>query len=101
MLTEYRNEPFTDFSNADNQKAFTHALDVVKKSLGKDHPLVVGGERLPVEGDDWLVSTNPSHPKQVIGRYAKATQQQAERAMKVACVFRDQSVLVFYFVPQP
>lgn len=85
MLTEYRNEPFTDFSNADNQKAFTQALETVKKKLGKDHPLVVGGERLPVEGDDWLVSTNPSHPKQVIGRYAKATQQQAERAMKVAC----------------
>ncbi len=56
MLTEYRNEPFTDFSIADNQKAFTQALDVVKKKLGKDHPLVVGGERLPVEGDDWLVS---------------------------------------------
>lgn len=85
MLTEYHNEPFTDFSIPDNQKAFTHALDVVKKKLGKDHPLVVGGERLPVEGDDWLVSTNPSHPKQIIGRYAKATQQQAERAMKVAC----------------
>ncbi|MCC6979336.1 MAG: L-glutamate gamma-semialdehyde dehydrogenase [Candidatus Melainabacteria bacterium] len=85
MLTEYRNEPFTDFSNGDNQKAFTHALDTVKKKLGKDHPLVVGGERLAIEAEDWLVSTNPSEPKQVIGRYAKATQAQAERAMKVAC----------------
>ncbi|HNB24807.1 MAG TPA: aldehyde dehydrogenase family protein, partial [Candidatus Melainabacteria bacterium] len=85
MLTDYRPEPFTDFSNPDKQKAFTQALEAVKKKLGKDHPLVVGGERLPVEGDDWLVSANPGNPKQVIGRYAKATQQQAERAMKVAC----------------
>lgn len=84
MLTEFQNEAFTDFSDSNNQKLMSQALDVVKKKIGKDHPLVVGGERLSTEGTDWLVSTNPAEPKQVIGRYAKATVEQADRAMKVA-----------------
>ncbi len=82
MLTEFRNEPFTDFSVSANQEAMKTALGKVKKQLGQTYPLVIGGERILT--DDHIVSTNPGSPKQEIGRFSKANTQHAERAMKVA-----------------
>lgn len=82
MLTEFRNEPFTDFSVSSNQEAMKAALAKVKKQLGQTYPLVIGGEKILT--DDHIVSTNPGAPKQEIGRFSKATTQHAERAMKVA-----------------
>ncbi|HEY9713023.1 MAG TPA: L-glutamate gamma-semialdehyde dehydrogenase [Chroococcales cyanobacterium] len=81
MLTEFQNEPFTDFTIARNQDAMKDALAKVKKELGKKYPLVIGGEK--IETDDVIVSTNPSNPKQEIGRFSKATVELAERAIKV------------------
>jgi 1-pyrroline-5-carboxylate dehydrogenase len=82
MLTEFRNEPFTDFSVSGNQEAMKAALAKVKKQLGQTYPLVIGGEKILT--DDHIVSTNPGSPKQEIGRFSKANTQHAERAMKVA-----------------
>jgi len=82
MLTEYKNEPFTDFSCPDNEKAMKAALAKVKKELGKKHPLVIGSER--IDRDDCLVSTNPGAPKEVIGKFSKADKELAEKAMQVA-----------------
>lgn len=82
MLTEFRNEPFTDFSITSNHEAMKSALAKVKKQLGQTYPLVIGGES--IQTDDYIVSTNPASPKQVIGKFSKANTQHAERAMKVA-----------------
>lgn len=84
MLTEFRNEPFTDFSISQNHKAMAEALEKVKKQFGRTYPLVIGGEKIEAEGDDLLVSTNPSEPKQIIGKFARANTNHAERAVKVA-----------------
>jgi len=82
MLPEFRNEPFTDFSVPANSEAMQAALAKVKSQFGKQYPLVIGGER--VETEEWIVSTNPSAPDQVVGRFAKATSEHAERAMQAA-----------------
>ncbi|HEY9786668.1 MAG TPA: L-glutamate gamma-semialdehyde dehydrogenase [Candidatus Obscuribacterales bacterium] len=90
MLTEFRNEPLTDFSDAHNQKLMSEAIERVKKQLGKTYPLVIGGKKIEGKADDYLISTNPSDPKQVIGRFAKASIEQAEQAMQAALsAFRD------------
>lgn len=82
MITEFRNEPFTDFSQAANQEAIKNALAKVRKELGKKHPLVIDGEY--IETDDLLTSTNPSKPKEVIGTFSKADKELAEKAMQAA-----------------
>jgi len=82
MITEFRNEPFTDFSVASNQEAMKSAIAKVKSQLGKTYPLVIGAEK--IQTSDFIVSTNPSQPKQEIGKFSKATKEHAEQAMKVA-----------------
>jgi len=82
MLTEFRNEAFTDFSVPAHQEAMKNALAKVKTKLGKKYPLVIGGKK--IETDDVIVSTNPSDPKQEIARISKATKDHAEQAMQAA-----------------
>ena len=82
MLTEFRNEPFTDFAVEQSDKAMRDSLAKVKKSLGQSYPLVINGER--IETGDFLVSTNPANPSEVIGKFHKATTEHAEKAMQAA-----------------
>ncbi|PSL45089.1 delta-1-pyrroline-5-carboxylate dehydrogenase [Salsuginibacillus halophilus] len=82
MVTTYTHEPFTDFSDAKNQEEFEAALQYVKSELGKDYPLIIGGEK--VDTDEKTTSVNPANPEQVIGRIAKARQKHADQAMTSA-----------------
>ncbi|HVF44725.1 MAG TPA: L-glutamate gamma-semialdehyde dehydrogenase [Pyrinomonadaceae bacterium] len=79
---EFRNEPFTDFSKEENARAMREALAQVKSELGRDYPLVVGGER--VETGDFLESRNPARKTEVVGRFHKATKELANRAVEAA-----------------
>jgi 1-pyrroline-5-carboxylate dehydrogenase len=82
MLTEFRNEQFTDFSVSNEQDAMKAALAKVKAQLGKKYPLVIGGKK--IETEETIVSTNPANPKEEIARVSKATTEHAEQAMKAA-----------------
>ena len=64
------------------KKHILEALKQVEGYLGEDYPLIIGGERITTE--DKLVSTNPANKEEVIGRVSKASQELAEKAMKVA-----------------
>ena len=79
---EFRNEPFTDFSKEENARAMREALAQVKSELGRDYPLVVGGER--IETGDLLVSVNPARKTETVGRFHKATKELANRAVETA-----------------
>lgn len=81
-LPAFRNEPFTDFSKPENEKAMKEALKTVRSQLGRQYPLVINGEK--IETGDWIVSTNPSAPDEGIGKFAKATKEHAEKAMQSA-----------------
>ena len=82
MTTEFRNEPFTDFTNEANASAMRAALAKVKGELGREYPLVIGGER--IKTDAKLESINPANRSEVVGRFQKATKELATRAVEAA-----------------
>ncbi|HMH42395.1 MAG TPA: L-glutamate gamma-semialdehyde dehydrogenase [Pyrinomonadaceae bacterium] len=82
MPTEFRNEPFTDFTKEENAAAMRAALDKVKSELGREYPLVIGGER--IKTGDTLESINPANRKQVVGKFHKATKELANQAVEAA-----------------
>ena len=82
MPTEFRNEPLTDFSKEDNARAMRDALEKVKSDLGREYPLVIDGQRIKTESK--FESINPANRTQVVGRFQKATREQANRAVEAA-----------------
>ncbi|HEX6594095.1 MAG TPA: L-glutamate gamma-semialdehyde dehydrogenase [Bacillota bacterium] len=82
MVTAYKHEPFTDYSVAENKEKMLEAIEKVEADLGKEYPLIIGGERITTE--EKIVSVNPANKEEVIGYVSKANKQLAERAMKVA-----------------
>jgi len=61
MPAEFRNEPLTDFSKEENAQAMRSALEKVKSQLGREYPLVIGGERITTESK--LDTFNPAKPR--------------------------------------
>lgn len=82
MPNEFRNEPFTDFSKDENANAMRAALEKVKSQLGREYPLVIGGERIKTESK--LDSLNPANRAEIVGRFQKATKELANRAVEAA-----------------
>ncbi|MGB6770551.1 MAG: L-glutamate gamma-semialdehyde dehydrogenase [Candidatus Dormiibacterota bacterium] len=78
-LAPFRNEPTLDFSVAAVRSGFEGELARVRGQLGRDYPLLIGGER--VGTDEVIDSYNPAHPEQVIGRHAAAQIEHVERAV--------------------
>lgn len=79
-MIPFKHEPFTDFTNEENREAFQEALKQVEKDLGKEYPLVIGGEK--VTTDNKLTSYNPSKKDQVIGSVSMTDKNLAEKAME-------------------
>ncbi|HEX7737342.1 MAG TPA: L-glutamate gamma-semialdehyde dehydrogenase [Ktedonobacteraceae bacterium] len=80
--TPFKNAPFTDFSQAENRQAQLDALARVKSELGQTHPLIIGGKKIASEAT--FASINPSSPEQVVGYFASATIEQANKAVQAA-----------------
>jgi 1-pyrroline-5-carboxylate dehydrogenase len=81
-LSEFKNEPLTDFSKPEHKSAMEAALRKVKGELGREYPLVIGGER--ITGLKTYESLNPANKSEVVGKFQKATQQHVELAMERA-----------------
>ena len=81
MVVAYIHEPFTDFTIEENKQLMLSALKKVEANLGKEYPLIIGGERVITE--EKIVSVNPAN-KEVIGYVSKSNKEIAEEAMKVA-----------------
>ena len=76
------NEPFVDFKSPDNHRAMRTALEQVAVHLGREYPLIIGGERITTS--DKIRSINPARPAQVVGVHQKAGIDHAEKAMAAA-----------------
>ena len=76
-MIPYKHEPFTDFNNRDNRKAYEMALDLVESNLGKEYPLIINGERIFT--DDKIRSYNPSNREETIGYVSKASKEHAQK----------------------
>lgn len=81
-LPEFRNEAYTDFNQEPNRKAMVDALDRVGRELGKEFPLIIGDQRLRLDGR--FTSWNPSLKTQVVAVCQKATVQQVNQAVETA-----------------
>ncbi|MEZ6146437.1 MAG: hypothetical protein R3B91_13700 [Planctomycetaceae bacterium] len=68
---DYQNEPHTDFSRAENRKAFAQALKDVEEQLGREYPIVIDGKASQLAQIG--VSLNPSHKSQTVGTVMAAT----------------------------
>src|SRR5215831_19251917 len=82
MPTEFRNEPLTDFTKETNAAAMRSAIEKVQSELGREYPLVIGGERIKTGAT--LDSVNPANRTQVVGTFHKATKDLANRAVETA-----------------
>jgi 1-pyrroline-5-carboxylate dehydrogenase len=87
-LTEFRNEPYSDFSAPDNRRAMEAALAKVRSEFGREYQLRIDGQWIAT--DDKLVSVNPSNPKEVVGVHHKATRELATRAIDNAYAYFDE-----------
>jgi 1-pyrroline-5-carboxylate dehydrogenase len=82
MPTEFTNEPFSNFGDAEVAGAFQQALDKVVGELGREYPLIIGGEKIMT--DERIKSIDPSNPGTVIGSVSKASRELAQKAIDVA-----------------
>src|SRR5882757_8587302 len=80
--TPFVNEPFVDFTTAENERAMRDALGRVESMLGLEYDNVIGGRRVKTEGK--IVSVNPARPAQVIGVHQRAEASLAEQAVQAA-----------------
>ena len=81
-LPPFKNEPYSDFSDEHSAQAMLRAIEQVEAQLGKEYPLVIGGER--VTTGDLEDSVNPSQFSQVVGRVHLATRDLADQAINAA-----------------
>jgi 1-pyrroline-5-carboxylate dehydrogenase len=81
-VPEFSNEPFIDFSNADNRKKMEEALKKVASEFGHEYPMWIGGKKVVTAGK--RKSTNPSRPSQVVGVFQDASKDQAIEAIESA-----------------
>src|SRR5487761_13069 len=79
---EFKNEPIRDFLKAENRAAMEQALKKVAAELGKEYPLLIGGEKIFTT--EKTRSTNPTHPSQVVGIFQKGTIELANQAVEAA-----------------
>ncbi|MGB8321911.1 MAG: L-glutamate gamma-semialdehyde dehydrogenase [Candidatus Acidiferrum sp.] len=81
-VTEFANEPFIDFSNADNRKKMQDALKRVHDEFGREYPMWIGGQKIITTSKK--KSTNPSRPSEVIAVFQDASKDQATHAIEFA-----------------
>jgi 1-pyrroline-5-carboxylate dehydrogenase len=81
-LAPFKNEPFTDFSDERNAQAMQKALEQVESQLGREYPIVIGGQRHTT--GNLLASVNPSNFNQVIGSVHHANRELADQAIAAA-----------------
>jgi len=84
MPGPFRNEPLTDFGQAQNKAAFEAALAKVLAEAARQKviPLVIGGKKVLTK--ETFVSTNPAQPGQALATFAKAGRQEARLAIAAA-----------------
>lgn len=81
-MPDFLNEPTADFSRAEARDAMQRALDKVQDELGEDYAVVIGGKS--IHARPMIVSRNPSHKEQVVGRIASANTDDVEAAIDAA-----------------
>jgi 1-pyrroline-5-carboxylate dehydrogenase len=83
QLADFKNEALSDFKGKPEQfRKMKAAVEEVGKELGREYPLVIGGERVTTA--DKLISYDPGQKDRVVGIFSKADKALAERAIVTA-----------------
>ena len=80
--TPFKNEPLTDFTNADNARAMSQALVKVGAELGREYDMVIGDKLIKTTNK--ITSVNPARPSQVVGVFQSAGKEHVEPAIQSA-----------------
>lgn len=81
-LPPFCNEPFTDFTTAENKRAMREALDRVRAELGRTYDLIIAGSDLQTPAT--FHSVNPANPSEIIGTHYAAGAKEANEAVDAA-----------------
>ena len=84
-MTPFRNEPYLDYTQPSNRDAMIAEVAKLRASLGQDHPLLIGGERIHTEKKHH--SVNPSNPSERIGTVSMASPELAVQAIESAFAY--------------
>src|ERR1700686_5933056 len=82
QVSEFTNEPFVGFSRPEKKGAMEAAKKKVQGKFGREYPMYIGGEKVITTAK--MTSTNPSHPKQVIGVFQTAAAEHANQAVEAS-----------------
>jgi 1-pyrroline-5-carboxylate dehydrogenase len=86
-VSEFTNEPFIDFTKAENRTRMQEALKKVKAEFGREYPMWLNGKKVTTV--EKRTSTNPSHPIEIIGVFQNATAEMARHAVEDAHKYFD------------
>lgn len=81
-MNDFVNEPLSDFTNDKVRESITNALENFKKGFGNSYPLIIGKEH--IETSEKLESINPSNISEKIGYASRASEELADRAVRIA-----------------
>lgn len=82
MVSEFLNEPLTDFRNEFERISFYKALDQATLEAGHIWPVKIGGSEITTS--QLILSRNPAEKSQIIGKVWKAGIQETDRAVEIA-----------------
>jgi 1-pyrroline-5-carboxylate dehydrogenase len=80
--TPFKNEPLTDFGNAENARKMKAALTKVRAELGREYDMVIG-EKL-IKTTEKIKSVNPAKPSEIVGVFQSAGREHVEPAIQAA-----------------
>ncbi len=83
MMTEFKNEGLFDFSNPEVRKSFEGILEKVRRELGREYPIIIGGRKVFAGKRERFSSFNPSRKTEVVAVFPKATKEDCEEAIKI------------------
>ena len=90
MLPPFVTEPYSDFTDASAASRYRTALATVERELGKEAPLVIGGDHVTTKAS--IVSVDPSRPATIVGKASSADRDHVDSAIDAAWgAFRDWS----------
>lgn len=81
-IAPFINEPFADFTQGEVRQGFVQAITEVRSQLGRQYPLVIGGQE--VVTSDTLTSVNPANPSELIGTVCQASTKEIDLAIVAA-----------------
>ncbi len=81
-IPKFKNEPLVDFSKPALRKKQESAIAALRESLGREYPIVIGGER--IIAPQKFSSFNPSRSAEVVGVFQKGDADIAGKAMNAA-----------------